>query len=179
MQGLRAIPRGLAQGAQAFLFYVQGREGQTGTTSATVTASAAGFADGTANMSLVQGAIDLINVPANTTTLSGITNIYARTGIPNSQTAPSSLTQLQNVRAGAPGALTVGFTSCAAAVADLLKAGPSASGSQTATIPIGGSNTPTDTTSGGVAIRPLLSGTTTITASVTGFLQIPSAAASV
>jgi hypothetical protein len=177
--GTGSITLSLAQGAQSFSFYVQGREGQTGTTSVTVTASAAGFADGTADMSLVQGAIDLIGPPANTTTLSPIANIYARTGIPNSQTSPSFLTQLQSVRFGAPSALTVDFRSSAAAVADLLKAGPSASGSQTAAIPIGSANTPTDTTSGGVAIRPLLSGTTTITASITGFLQVTTAAGSV
>ena len=177
--GTGSITLSLPLGAQSFSYYVQGREGQTGTTSVTVTASAAGFADGTAAMSLVQGAIDLIGPPANTTTLSPISNIYARTGIPNSQTAPAFLTQLQSVRFGAPSALTVDFRSSAAAVADLLKAGPSASGSQTATIPIGSANSPTDTTSGGVAIRPLLSGTTTITASVTGFLQVTSAAGSV
>ena len=176
--GTGSITLTLAQGATSFSFYVQGKEGLTGTTSVTVTGSAAGFANGTADMSLVQGAIDLIGVPASTTTLSPISNIYARTGIPNSQTTPSFLTQLQNVRFGAPGALTVNFLSTSAAVADLLKAGPSASGSQSATIPIGSSNTPTDTTSGGVAIRPLLSGTTTIRASITGFLQVTNAAGS-
>jgi hypothetical protein len=176
--GTGSITLTLAQGVQSFPFYVQGKEGLTGTTSVTVTGSAAGFANGTANMSLVQGALDLIGVPANTTTLSPISNIYARTGIPNVQTSPTALTQLQAVRFGGPGALTVNFLSTSAAVADLLKAGPSASGSQTATIPIGNSNTPTDTTSGGVAIRPLLSGTTTIRASITGFLQVTSAGGS-
>jgi hypothetical protein len=43
---------------------------------------------------------------------------------------------------------------------------------------VGGTNTPTDTTSGGVAILPQGSGTSTISAIAPGFLQVPSAVAS-
>ncbi|HTH64902.1 MAG TPA: hypothetical protein VL563_09445, partial [Gemmatimonadales bacterium] len=114
--------------------------------------------------------------PTNTTTLSPTNNIYARTGIPNSQTSPSFLTQLQAVRAGAPSALTATFTSQTSAVGDLVKAGPVAGASQTAVIPLLGFNTPTDTTTGGVLFRPLLSGSTVISAAISGFLAVTSAA---
>jgi hypothetical protein len=161
-----------------FSYTVQALEGQTGTTPVTVTATAPGFASGNGTVSLVQGAIDLIGVPASTTTLSPTNNIYARTGIPNSQTTPAFLIQLQAVRAGAPGGLTVTFTSQTAAVGDLVKAGPVTGASQTAVIPVLGTNTPTDTTSGGVLFRPLLSGNTVVSASASGFLAVTSAAGS-
>lgn len=165
-------------GQTFFSYYVQALEGQTGTTPVAISATAPGFSNGSGNIDLVEGAIDLIGVPANTTTLSPISSIYTRTGIPNSQAAPLFLTQLQAVRAGAPGALTATFTSQTPAVGDLLKAGPSFSGTQTAQVPILGTNSPTDTTSGGVAFHPVLAGSTQISVSIPGFLQVTSAAGS-
>jgi hypothetical protein len=144
----------------------------------TVTATATGFSNGSGVFDLVQGALDLINVPGSTTTLSPISHIYARTGIPNSQTTPAFLTQLQALRAGAPGALTVTFNSQTPAVGDLQKAGGSFSATQTAQIPVLGFQTPTDTTSGGVAFHPILAGSTVVSASATGFLQVNSSAGS-
>jgi hypothetical protein len=157
---------------------VQALEGQTGTTQVNVAASAPGFSNGSGTFDLVQGALDLIGVPGSTTTLSPISHIYARTGIPNSQAAPTFLTQLQAVRAGAPSPLTITFTSQTPAVGDLVKAGPSFSASQTATIPILAFNSPTDTSTGGVAFHPILAGSTVISASIPGFLQVNSSAGS-
>jgi hypothetical protein len=145
----------------------------------TVTATATGFSNGSGTINLVQGAIDLIGVPTNTTTLSAISNIHARTGLPNSQTTPAFLVQLQEVRIGGPGPLTVTFTSQTPAVGDLLKAGPSFSGTQTAQIGVRGVNTPTDTTSGGVAFHPVLAGTTVVSASVPGYLQVSNSSAGI
>ncbi|MEO8294336.1 MAG: hypothetical protein ABI613_02395 [Gemmatimonadota bacterium] len=161
-----------------FSYVLQAVEGQTGTTAVTVTATAPGFSLGSNTVDLVEGAIDLIGVPTTTTTLSPISNIYARTGIPNSQSVPAFLVQLQVVRAGAPAPLLVTFTSQTAAVGDLLKAGPSFSASQTSQVPLLSANSATDTTSGGVAFHPVLAGSTVISASIPGFLQVPTAASS-
>ncbi|MGH7895816.1 MAG: beta strand repeat-containing protein, partial [Candidatus Binatia bacterium] len=178
LPGSSSITVFVPNNSTGFNYTVQALEGLTGTTPVTVTATAPGFASGSGTISLVQGAIDLIGPPTSTTTLSPTNNIYARSGIPNSQATPGFLTQLQVVRAGAPSALTVTFNSQTAAVGDLVKAGPSAGATQTAVIPVLGSNTPTDTTSGGVLFRPLLSGSTVISASLSGFLSVTSAAGS-
>jgi hypothetical protein len=165
-------------GQTFFSYVVQGLEGQTGTTPVTVSATAPGFSNGSGSFDLVQGAIDLIGVPSTTTTLSPSSSIYARTGLPNSQTTPAFLVQLQAVRAGAPGPLTVTFNSQTAAVGDLVKAGPTFSGTQTAQIAVQGFNSPTDTTQGGVALHPVLAGTTVVSATIPGFLQVTSAVGS-
>src|SRR4029453_10644589 len=75
--GTSSITVNVPNGQTTFFYYVQGLEGQTGTRPVTITASATGFADGTTTINLMQGAIDLIGVPANTTTLSPISNLYA------------------------------------------------------------------------------------------------------
>jgi hypothetical protein len=163
-------------GQSGFNYVVQAKEGLTGTTPATVTATATGFATGTGAISLVQGAMDLIGLPTGTTTLSPYSFIYARVGIANSQSNPSFLIALQEIRAGAP-PITVSFSSTTAAVADMIKSGGVAGATLTAQVPAPrGVQTPTDTTQGGVAFRPLLAGTTVVSASATGFLQVPSAA---
>ena len=161
-----------------FSYVVQALEGQTGTTQVTVNATATGFSNGSGVFDVVQGALDLINVPGSTTTLSPISPIYARVGIPNSQASPAFLIQLQAIRAGAPGAVTVTFTSQTPAVGDLQKAGGSFAATQTVQIPVLGFQTPTDTTSGGVAFHPILAGSTVVSASATGFLQVNSSAGS-
>jgi len=161
-----------------FSYVVQALEGQTGTTPVTVQANASAFANGSGTITMVQGAVDLSGMPATTTTLTPTNNLVARVGLPNSQTAPGFLTQLQAVRAGAPSALTATFRSSTAAVGDLVKAGPVNGGTQTATIPIRGTSTPSDTTTGGVLFRPLLAGTTTVSVDVPGFLQVTNAVGS-
>ena len=176
--GTSTLNINVPDGQTFFSYVVQALEGQTGTTPVTVTATAPGFSIGSGVFDVVQGAIDLIGVPGTSTTLSPISSIYARTGIPNSQASPAFLNQLQAVRAGAPGPLTVTFTSQAPSVADLVKAGPSFSATQTAQVPVQGVNSPTDTSTGGVAIHPVAAGSATISASIPGFLQVTSAAGS-
>jgi hypothetical protein len=177
--GTSSITVNVPNGQTFFSYYVQGLEGQTGTRPVTLTASAPGFADGTTTYNLMQGAIDLIGVPANTTTLSPIASIYARTGVPNSTSSPSGLTQLQDVRAGAPGPVTVVFQdNDPNGATTLIVKGPTTQDTLTAQVPVLGSNTPTDTTSGGVALLPQAAGTSTISAVATGFLQVNSSAGS-
>jgi hypothetical protein len=168
----------VADGVQTVGFYVQGLEGRTtDTVHATVTVTAPGFSDGTAIMTSQQAAIDLQGLPTTTTTLSPVNFLFARVGIANSLN--SGLNQLQAVRAGAPGALTVTFTTPSNGLGELLKQAAPTGVSQTATIPIGQTNSPTDTTSGGVAFHALLSGTTTVAAAIPGFISTAAATRSI
>jgi hypothetical protein len=173
--GTDSIVVAVPNGQNSVLYYVQGMEGQVG--SATLTVSAPGFSAGTVSDSIAKPGMDLIGVPASTTTLTGISNIYARVGVPSADS--SYLATVQNIRAGGT-ALTATFTSGSTAVADLLKAGGGAgAASQTAIIPIGLYYSPGDTTSGGVALRPQGTGTDTVSADIPGYTRVASARASV
>jgi adhesin/invasin len=175
--GTSQITLPVADGVQTVGFYVQALEGRTtDSIVATVTVSATGFSDGTGTMTAVQGALDLQGLPGSTTTLSASNALYARVGTPNA--ANTGLTQVQNVRAGAPGALTATFTT-PAGVGELLKAATAPGPTQMATIPIGLYYTPFDTTSGGVAFHPVLSGSTTVSATIPGFIATTVATRSV
>ncbi len=158
-------------------FYVQGLEGQTSTVTTTVTVTAPGFTNGTAAIPVVQPSLDLQGLPGTSTPISGINLVYARLGISSGGITP--LNQLQNLRAGGPGTVTVTFTTPAGGVGTLFKRGAANGLTQTATIALGINNTPTDTTSGGIAFVPLANGTTTVTASIPGFLNPTSATRSI
>ncbi len=166
--GAASITIPMSNGTNSFGYYVQGVEGQTGT--ATITASAAGFGDGTTPLTVVQPAFDIQGLPASTTTLSPENAFYARVGTADGQN--TFLTTVQNVRAGAPGPLTVTFTSSVPAVgvlADLAGSGAT----RQVQIPVGLYYSPTSVAAGGVAFRPVLAGSTAITGAITGFNPAP------
>jgi hypothetical protein len=168
----------VADGVQTVSFYVQAPEGQTGSATATITVSAPGFTNGTNTITAVQGALDLQGVPSTTTPLSPSNFVYARIGTPNGTN--TGLTQVQNVRAGAPGPLIVTFTTPANGIGELLKAGTPAGVSQTAMIPIGQSISPVDTTTGGVAFHTTAAlGPTTVSATIPGFIATTQATRSI
>jgi hypothetical protein len=175
-QGQITLP--VADGVQTVGFYVHGLEGQTGSVTATVTVSAPGFTNGTASETVVQAALDLQGLPTATTPLTPSSFVYARVG--TAAAGNGSLNQLQAVRAGAPGPLTVTFTTPANGIGELLKKATPAGPTQTATIPIGSANSPTDTTSGGVAFHPLAGlGTTTVSATIPGYIATTQATRSI
>ena len=177
--GQSQITLPVADGVQTVGFYVQALEGRTtDTIQATVTVSAPGFSDGTATMTAQQAALDLQGLPGTTTTLSPSNFVYARVGTAGA--GNGSLNQVQNVRAGAPGPLTVTFTTPANGIGELLKAGTAAGVTQTATIPIGVYYTPFDTTTGGVAFHPLSGlGTTTVSVAIPGLIATTQATRSI
>lgn len=164
--GTASINIPLANGNQFFGYYVQGVEGQTGT--ATISATASGFSNGSVNETVEQAAMDLQGVPATTTTLSPDNAIYARVGIASGN---SFLVAVENVRAGAPGPLTVTFTSSTPSVGNLLNTGGSGA-TRTAQIPIGLYYTPTTVATGGVGFHPILAGSTTVSSSIPGYLLV-------
>jgi hypothetical protein len=162
-----------AAGTSSIGFYVQGADTVTAQTQGTVTVSAAGYATGTATMTVVQGGVILAGLPGTTTTLSPSNMIYAYVGVPSGNSV-----SIQNRRAGA-GPLTVTFSTPANGIGELLKAATAAGATQTAQIQPGTYYTPFDTTSGGVAFHPLLSGATTVSVSAPGYVAQPNATGSV
>jgi len=175
--GTDSIRVPVADGVQSVSFYMQGLEGQTGSVTATVTVKAPGFTNGTSTGTVVQGALDLQGLPTATTPLTPSNFVYARVGIPFSDN--SGLSQVQNIRAGAPGLLTATFTTLANGVGELLKSGSAPGMSQTAQVAPGTYYTPTDTTTGGVAFHPLGTGATTVSASIPGFIATTQAIRSI
>jgi adhesin/invasin len=167
--GQQQISFNMADGQTSRNFYVQGLEGVTQTVAGTVTATATGFANGNGNMTVVQGAVDLIGVPTTLATTAPTANIYARVGTPN--VGNTSLTQVQSLRAGGPGALTATFTTNNVNAASLVTSTQTGGApSETAQIVTGLYYTPTSVATGGVGLRPVAPGNATITASVPGFI---------
>jgi hypothetical protein len=156
------IPMGV--GTNGFSFYVQGIEGATGT--ATITATANGFLNGTASMTTVQPAIALSGVPTSTTAGAANAAFYAFVG-----TRSGSTVNAQNVRAGSPG-VTVTATSSNTAAGTLVTQTQSG-GSVTAVIVPGLYYTPTTFATGGFAFDPVAQGQTTVSTSASGFLTQP------
>jgi hypothetical protein len=163
--GDSAIDVVVPNGTGSFGYYVQGVEGQTGTVQ--ITATAPGFTNGTANVTVVQPAFEIQGLTLSTTTFAPDNPFYVQVGLPYANNP--SLYTVQNVRAGAPGPLTVTFTTSAPAVGALVTSagsGPTA----TVQIPIGQYYTPTSIATGGVALDVLTAGSTVVTAGIPTYI---------
>jgi hypothetical protein len=147
-------------------FYVQGMEGQTG--SPQFIARANGFTDGSAVMTVLQSAVEITLLPSSVSLSTGADSIPFRARVGYQLPGYLGLWEVQNVRAGGT-TLTVTLTSSAAAVASLLT---STQTGDTVTVLIveGNYQSPTAVATGGVAFKPLTEGTTTVTATIPGFI---------
>ncbi|UCF91530.1 MAG: hypothetical protein JSW39_25205, partial [Desulfobacterales bacterium] len=150
-------------------FYVQGLEGVTGTVS--ITATAAGFTDGSDTSEIVPPALRIAALATSTTTLSDDAPFYVRVGIPYSDN--STIQQAQVARAGG-GGLIATVQNSNAAVGQLVTDG---SPGQTVTVLIaeGQSDSPHTVAAGGVAFDPLTGGTTVVAATIPGFIATDAA----
>ncbi|NWG14601.1 MAG: DUF11 domain-containing protein [Acidobacteria bacterium] len=153
---------------QRFNYYIQGMEGASGIV--TITASAAGFTDGSSSVTVVQPALDIVNLGTSITTLSADAPFAVRVGVPYS--GNSYLSTEQAVRAGGTAVtatLTLINSSNPAGVAQLTS---STGSDQTRTVRIdpGQMRSPNTVAAGGVAFDPLNAGTVTVTASIPGFI---------
>lgn len=165
--GAASIQIHLNNGQTFFSYYAQAVEGKTGTPTVTVTAP--GFTNGTANTQVVQPAIDLQGVPGTWTIAQGDFVVYSQTGVANGQL--TGLQRAQYVRPGAPAPYVVTFTSTNATMGVMRNSGGDGQ-SRTATIGTTGNDyyTPTTVAGGGVAFHPLATGSGTITATSPGFI---------
>src|SRR6185503_14180833 len=153
-------------------FVVQAVEGAP--TSATITATAPGFASGTGTVTVVQAALDISSLPTTATSLSADDPFWIRVGLPNA--ARTALNVLQPPRVGAP--LTVTITNSNAAVAQLVTT--ALTGQQVAvTLPAGQLNSATTVAQGGVALHAGSPGSTTVSATIPGFIATTDASVAV
>jgi hypothetical protein len=152
-------------GSTGFTFTVQGLEGATGTVN--LTASAPGFLNGSSVITIVQAAAEIINL-AGTMTAGGADDPFnVRTGIPNADF--QNIQTVQAVRAGST--VTATITVSPGANATLVTSGGTAD-TATVTVAAGASQSPNLVSAGGVAFRPLLGGSATVTVAVPGFRTI-------
>jgi len=159
----------VGQGGSSFNYYVQGKEGATGT--ATITASNAAYSDGTATATLRGAALDIIFLGTTTTTLSANADFSVRVGVLNA--AGGGFSAEQAVRAGGITA-TATVTSSAVAVGQLVTTAQTGA-SVTVAIAPGQSRSPGSVATGGVAFDPLAAGTTTVGATIPGYVALPAA----
>ncbi len=173
--GTGSIDIPVANGSTFFSFVVMGLEGQTGTY--TVTATAPGFSSGVSlASSVVQPALDVIFLSATQTTFSPNNPFQVRIGIPNSNN--TGIQQEEVLRFGGT-SVTASLTSSVPGVGALVtQAGSSGSGSVTITAP-GNARSPGSVATGGIEFDPILGGTTAVSATIPGYVVLPSATVNV
>ncbi len=174
--GASQITIPVANGTQSVGFYVQGLEGQTQGTTTTVTASAPGFTNGTASISVVQSAVQVVAVPATIASTAATVDVYAYIGLPSG----NGVSPVQNLRFGGPGNLTVTFnTTNVSAAALVTTAQPTGAATQTAQIAPGTYYTPFSVGTSGVGMDPVAVGSTVISVSIPGYITTVSASQAV
>jgi hypothetical protein len=167
--GTAFIDVAVNQGVTFFTYYVQGVEAVTGT--ASITATIPAYTDDTMTVTVRQAALDVIFLGATTTTLSPHTAFAVRIGVVNA--AGTAFTAEQGVRAGGT-AVTATLTSTAPAVGQLVTTAQTG-GVVTVDVGVRQSRSAGTVATGGVAFDPLTAGTTTIAATIPGFVALPGA----
>ena len=138
----------------------------------TFTASANGYTDGTAVKTIVQPAVQISSL-STSPTAGGIDDaFFVLVGTPNA--GGTFMTDFQEVRAGAPAALTATLTTDNLSVGQLVTLAATGD-TVTVDIVVGQNFSPTSVATGGVAFDPLAQGTTTIATTIPGFILLPSA----
>jgi hypothetical protein len=164
--GSAAFDMFVPNGSTDVSFVIQGVGGAPVPATVTITASAAGFTNASATATIVQPALQLTGLGATIAAGGADDPFQVQIGIPNVN--QTSLVVFQGVRAGgAPLTVTVTHTNTAAA-----QLRTTASTAQTVTVPIAvrQSTSPNGVAAGGVALDPLASGQTTVSASIPGFI---------
>jgi hypothetical protein len=152
-------------------FYVQGLENVAGTV--TIRATAPGFTDGTGTVTITQSALQLLNLPTNTTTLSANHNVLVAVGIPSG----AGLLVEQAVRAGSSLMATVSNSNATAG--SLVTLADGAGQVRQVAIASGQSRSPFGVAAGGVDFDPADAGTTNVSATIPGLIATPNATVSV
>ena len=172
--GTDSIQVDVPDGQVRAYYHVEGVSGVTG--SVQITAYASGFTDGNNTVTVVDPSIEIIGLSTSRSIASGDDAFYARIGV--SWSTNSSLQAVQNLAPGsAPLDLT--FTSSDAAAATLFTESGGTSGTVVLQLTEGQSRTPTTVGTGGVALRPLAVGTTTVDVTAPGFGQTTAATVTV
>jgi hypothetical protein len=173
--GTASIDVPVANGATDVSFVVQGVEGAPVPTSATITASATGFTSGTGTINVVRPAVGISGLDATSTSLSADDPFQVQVGLPSN--GNGFISPAQVVRRGGT-ALTATITHTNPAAAQLVTNGATGQ-TVTVTIPVGASISPSTVAAGGVAFHPFSTGTTTVSASIPGFVPTNDASVAV
>ena len=161
--GTPSIDIPLANGEVSFNYYIHGMEGAIG--DATITASAPGFVNQTGIVHVVQPAFQIESLPASTASTAASDAFHVRVGLPDASNNFVALAQA--ARAGT--SLTVTITNSDASVAQLVTLAGGAQ-SRSITVAAGQSSSPSTVGAGGIEFDPLSAGTTTVSASIPGFI---------
>lgn len=167
--GYTTIVKTLPNGSSSFTYYAQALESQTG--SSYVRMSEPRFASDSVLMTAVVGGVEIQGLPGSTTPLSADNSFYVQIGLLNGQN--TGLVRVQNRRGGASGVLTATLTSSVPSVATIVDSLsiPNGNATGTARIAQGIYYTPTSgPATGGLGFHPLLLGTTTVSATLPGFI---------
>ena len=171
--GTASIDVFVTDGQNQANYYVHGVEGTTGTVQLTV--SAPGFTSNAANVTVLTPAFDLSGVPTSLTTFSPDDPFQVRLGLPNS--LQTGLSVQQAVRSGGA-TVTATITSSATSVGDLITL-PDSTSPVAVGIVAGQSQSPNSVAAGGVAFNPIAAGTSTLSATIPGFIATDAASADV
>jgi hypothetical protein len=164
--GANSINIPLAAGATSFNYVVSAPFGATGT--ANITATMTGFTGDTRLVTVVQPGFQLSSLNSTTTVAAANDEFVVQIGVPNSLN--TGLTSIQQVRWGGT-QLAVTVNNSNAATAQLvITAGPAQS--QVIPIFVGANTTPLTVAAGGVSFDGLAQGTTTVSATLPGFVAM-------
>jgi hypothetical protein len=144
-------------------YFVQAVEGTTGT--ATITASAPGFVNATGTGNVVEPGLQIESLLASVLATGGNDEFIVRVGVPNQ--FGTGLALAQEVRAGLTLTATITNTNGTAAQLVTLAGGAQ---SRSVAIPAGSSSSAGTVATGGIAFDPLATGSTTVTATIPGFV---------
>jgi len=166
--GTESLTVSVPDGSTTIRFYTQGLEGAAGTV--TITATATGFTEGSAQTEVVQPAVSLYGLISSTTSLSPDDPFQIRIGAPEANLG--YMAEYQEVRAGAPAAYTATVTATSGPVGRLVTTSYTG---DTVTVEIveGVYNSPSTVATGGVAYDGTAAGTDTVTVSIPGFASLP------
>ncbi|MBK9067875.1 MAG: hypothetical protein IPL76_13530 [Gemmatimonadetes bacterium] len=173
--GHDSIVKTLPNGQTSFTYYVQVKEFSQ-FLQGYLRVSEPRFAADSVLVTAVQPALDLQGLPASTTTLTGVNNLYAQVGVPNGQF--TALARAQNLRGGAPSPLAVTFASLPGGtgiLADFATQSTGGSDTVTALIDTTGSlyYTPTSGPNAqGVEFRPQAAGNDTVRVFAVGYATV-------
>jgi hypothetical protein len=158
----------VAAGATSFNYVVAAPFGTTGT--ANITVSMPGFTGDTKLITVVQPAFQIASLGTTQTVAAANDEFAFQIGTPNGLN--TALSQVQQVRWGGT-ELVVTVNNSNAAAAQLVT---TAGTGQSRTIPVfvGANTTPTTVAAGGVSFDGLAAGSTTVSATIPGFLVLPS-----
>ncbi len=154
----------IANGQTQVFYVVHALENVTG--SATLTLTAAGFANGTGTVTVVQPLVELVELQTTLSTVSANQDFQVRVGLGQS----GFISPEMPARVGGPG-VTVSVTSSAPGVGRLFTAAvPAGGGTVTVSISAGASRSNFGVASGGVQLDALAVGTTTVAVTAPGFI---------